>query len=74
MTNLLSRTIEDQDAPKVADKFYEQLSKGCDPHSDPPILPNLTKAAEALHLAVANLRKESNVPFRRWVPFVHYGL
>jgi hypothetical protein len=34
----------------------------------------LKQAAKALHLAVGKLRKEPNIPFRRWVPFVHYGL
>jgi hypothetical protein len=48
--------------------------KGCDANADVPILPDLTKAAEALHIAVAKLRADPSVSFRRWVPFVHYGL
>ena len=66
--------MEDADGPKIADKFYERLFKGCDPKSNPPILPDLSKSAEALHYAVAELRKEPGISFKRWVPFVHYGL
>ncbi|KAJ7813569.1 CHAT domain-containing protein, partial [Mycena leptocephala] len=66
-------TMDDRDGPKIADTFYEHLFKNCDPHSNPPVLPDLKQAAKALHLAVAKLREEPNIPFRRWVPFVHYG-
>ncbi|KAJ7897001.1 CHAT domain-containing protein, partial [Mycena leptocephala] len=66
-------TMDDRDGPKIADTFYEHLFKNCDPNSNPPILPDLKQAAKALHLAVAKLRGEPNMPFRRWVPFVHYG-
>jgi hypothetical protein len=62
------------DGPKIAEAFYEHLLKGCDANADVPILPDLTKAAEALHIAVAKLRADPSVSFRRWVPFVHYGL
>ncbi|KAJ6571256.1 CHAT domain-containing protein [Mycena capillaripes] len=67
-------TMNDLDGPKIADKFYEHLFQNYDPNSNPPVLPDLTQAAKALHLAVAKLRKEPDIPFRRWVPFVHYGL
>ncbi|KAJ6554753.1 CHAT domain-containing protein [Mycena capillaripes] len=67
-------TMNDLDGPKIGDTFYEHLFKNCDPHSNPPVLPDLTQAAKALHLAVAKLRREPNISFRRWVPFVHYGL
>ncbi|KAJ7196255.1 CHAT domain-containing protein [Mycena pura] len=67
-------TINDEDGPKIADLFYEYLFKDCDLNSSPPVLPDLTKAAEGLHLAVAKLRKEPGITFKRWVPFVHYGL
>ncbi|KAF8207927.1 CHAT domain-containing protein [Mycena galopus ATCC 62051] len=67
-------TMNDLDGPKIADTFYEYLFKNCDPYSIPPVLPDLKQAAKALHLAVAKLRKEPNISFRRWVPFVHYGL
>jgi hypothetical protein len=66
--------MDDRDGPKIADTFYEHLFKHCDPNSNPPIPPDLKQAAKALHLAVAKLREEPNIPFRRWVPFVHYGL
>ncbi|KAF8180263.1 CHAT domain-containing protein [Mycena galopus ATCC 62051] len=67
-------SIDDFDGPKVADTFYEHLFKDYDPNTIPPVLPDLTKAAEALHLAVAKLRKEPGMTFKRWVPFIHYGL
>ncbi|KAJ7210186.1 hypothetical protein GGX14DRAFT_451575 [Mycena pura] len=67
-------TINDHDGPKIADTFYECLFKDCDANSSPPILPNVTKASEALHLAIAKRRKEPGMTFARWVPFVHYGL
>ncbi|KAJ7120831.1 CHAT domain-containing protein [Mycena epipterygia] len=67
-------SIDDQDGPKVADAFYDHLFKNCDAVSNPPILPDLTKAAEALYFAVSKLRKEPGMTFKRWVPFVHYGL
>ncbi|KAJ7126293.1 CHAT domain-containing protein [Mycena epipterygia] len=67
-------SIADRDAPKIVDIFYEHLFKNFDPAAEPPILPDLTKAAEALHIAVAKLRADPNVPFSRWVPFVHYGV
>ncbi|KAJ7778945.1 CHAT domain-containing protein [Mycena metata] len=67
-------SIADVDGPKIADAFYEHLFRGTDATSNPPSPPDLTKAAEALHVAVAGLRKEPNIALGRWVPFVHYGL
>ncbi|KAJ6629569.1 CHAT domain-containing protein, partial [Mycena sp. CBHHK59/15] len=64
-------TMNDFDGPKIADTFYKHLFKNCGPDSN---LPDLTRAAQVLHLAVAKLREEPNIPFRRWVTFVHYGL
>ncbi|KAJ6566335.1 CHAT domain-containing protein [Mycena capillaripes] len=64
-------TMADLDGPNIAEKFYQNLFKGCDTDMGPP---NLMKAAESLHIAVAKLRADPNVPFSRWVPFVHYGL
>ncbi|KAJ6632551.1 hypothetical protein B0H10DRAFT_1771725 [Mycena sp. CBHHK59/15] len=66
-------TIAD-DGPKVADSLYEYLFKNCDASSDPPIIPDLTEAASALHIAVGKLREDPSVGFMRWVPFVDYGL
>jgi hypothetical protein len=68
------RTMYDLDGPKIAEMFYGHLFKDCDPNCDPPVLPDLRQAAKALHLAVLKLREEPQIPFRRWVPFVHYGL
>ncbi|KAJ6554774.1 CHAT domain-containing protein, partial [Mycena capillaripes] len=66
-------TMNDLDGPKIADTFYEHLFKNCDLSSDFPVHPDLTQAAKALHAAVGKLRGDSKIPFRRWVPFVHYG-
>ncbi|KAF7336535.1 hypothetical protein MSAN_02285600 [Mycena sanguinolenta] len=66
--------MQDFDGPKVADGFYEHLFKECAPNSTPPVLPDLRKSAEALHLAVDKLRREPGMSLHRWVPFVHYGL
>ncbi|KAJ7652740.1 hypothetical protein DFH06DRAFT_1205582 [Mycena polygramma] len=66
--------MSDADGPKIAKTFYEHLFKGCNATANPPILPDLTRAAEALHVAVAELRANPDVSFSRWVPFVHYGL
>jgi hypothetical protein len=66
--------MHDLDGPKIADTFYQHLFKNCDPNSKPPVFPDLTQAAKALSLAVAKLREEPDIPFRHWVPFVHYGL
>ncbi|KAF8179274.1 CHAT domain-containing protein [Mycena galopus ATCC 62051] len=66
--------IADEDGPRVTDAFYGHLFKACDLKSNHPALPDLTNAAEALHFAVLKLRKEPGITFKRWVPFVHYGL
>jgi hypothetical protein len=66
--------MEDRDGPKVAEAFYEHLFKDCDPIANPPVLPDLTRAAEALHLSISMLRAQRDTPFKHWVPFVHYGL
>ncbi|KAJ7148496.1 hypothetical protein C8R43DRAFT_888893, partial [Mycena crocata] len=67
-------SIKDFDGPKIADSFYRHLFRNCDASADQFRLPDLRDAAEALHLAVIKLRTEPDVPFMRWVPFVHYGL
>ncbi|KAJ6478946.1 CHAT domain-containing protein [Mycena sanguinolenta] len=65
-------TINDEDGPKVAGPFYEHLfqnSRG-DSEVQPP---NLSDAAQALQVAVDELRRQG-ASFKRWVPFAHYGL
>lgn len=61
-------SIMDNDAPRVASDVYEHLFKTSPP--DP------TQAAEALHLAVQNLRERSSgkKSFFHWVPFIHVGV
>ncbi|KAJ7621820.1 CHAT domain-containing protein, partial [Mycena rosella] len=64
-------SIMDNDAPKVAADVYEHLFKVSPP--DP------TRAAEALHLAVKNLREGQggsggSKSFFNWVPYIHLGV
>ncbi|KAJ7249039.1 CHAT domain-containing protein [Mycena rebaudengoi] len=66
--------MNDDDGPKIADTFYEYLFKDCSSGSASPRVPDLRKAAKALHLAVTALSREPGMTFERWVPFVHYGL
>ncbi|KAJ7090454.1 CHAT domain-containing protein [Mycena epipterygia] len=65
--------MQDSDGPNIVEAFYEHLFRNSDLNANPPLKPDLTGAAEALHIAVLKLRK-TNVPFKRWVPFVHYGI
>ena len=68
------RSMHDEDGPRIADSFYEVLSR--DPTSTTGvrcIYPDAARAAEALHIAVVRLR-EGGASLIRWVPFVHYGL
>ncbi|KAJ7274725.1 CHAT domain-containing protein [Mycena rebaudengoi] len=67
-------TMNDDDGPKIADKFYEYLFKDCSSDSVSLRMPDLSKAAKALHLAVTALYREPGMTFQRWVPFVHHGL
>ncbi|KAF8209683.1 CHAT domain-containing protein [Mycena galopus ATCC 62051] len=65
-------TIKDEDGPKVAGPFYEHLFQNSRRDSELQPL-NLLGAAEALRVAVDQLRRQG-VSFQRWVPFAHYGL
>ncbi|KAG9088690.1 hypothetical protein FS749_001959 [Ceratobasidium sp. UAMH 11750] len=59
-------SINDKDAPIVADKVYECLLEGGVPDSG--------KAAKALHKAVTHLRQQiGEDEFERWVPYIHLG-
>jgi hypothetical protein len=62
------RSIQDKDGPIVADKFYSHLFRNGTTKE-----PDITDAAEGLHLAVNELRKQGK-PFRSWVPFLHFGI
>ncbi|KAJ7767931.1 CHAT domain-containing protein [Mycena maculata] len=62
-------TIMDNDGPQVASNVYEHLFKTAPPDS--------SRAAEASHLAVQNLRQGSDgkrKSFLDWVPFIHVGV
>ena len=65
-----NRSIADQDGPKVADKFYEYLSRVSGGERSDGI--SIENSARALHHAVQMLRLEG-VPLQRWVPFIHLG-
>jgi CHAT domain-containing protein len=60
-------SINDNDAPLIADKVYAHILEGG--------VPDSTKAAKALHIAVQSLRdKIGEKNFVAWVPFIHMGL
>ncbi|THH16518.1 hypothetical protein EW146_g4137 [Bondarzewia mesenterica] len=65
-------SMHDMDGPKIVDEFYRYLFED-EAGAPVPPYPNTTRAARALHLAVAKLRAQ-NCAFKRWVPFVHLGL
>jgi CHAT domain-containing protein len=59
-------SIEDEDAPVVANNFYSHLLEGG--------VPDSLKSAKALHDAVGHLRaKVGEKEFARWVPYIHIG-
>jgi hypothetical protein len=74
LTVIIHRSIADVDGPLVADSFYKHLFHET-PSTDTPNLPypDTTKAAEALHIAIAKLRAKK-CSFARWVPFIHVGV
>ncbi|KAJ7202156.1 CHAT domain-containing protein [Mycena pura] len=59
-------SMQDQDGPLVAKAVYSYLFRN-------GRQPQATDAAEALYLAVKELR-ERNVSYERWVPFIHMGI
>jgi CHAT domain-containing protein len=59
-------SIEDEDAPLVAEKVYACMLEGG--------APDARRAARALHDAVGCLRDKVGVKsFARWVPYIHIG-
>lgn len=58
-------SMADSDGPKVAEKVYNTIWTNGNPE--------VTMAAEGLHLAIQELRR-SGAPLHRWVPFVHFGI
>ncbi|KAJ7817421.1 CHAT domain-containing protein, partial [Mycena leptocephala] len=59
-------SMNDSDGPTVAESVYSHLFREGQQ-------PKHTDAAEALHLAVKEL-KSRKVPYERWVPFIHMGV
>jgi hypothetical protein len=60
----------DEDGPTIADTFYKGIFQG--PDGSPALQPDTSKSAQALHVAIQQLHS-NNVPFHRWVPFIHMG-
>jgi CHAT domain-containing protein len=59
-------SIQDQDAPLVAEKFYAQLLEGG--------APDTRGAAKALHIAIGHLRAQVGIKsFMQWAPYIHIG-
>ncbi|KAG9119637.1 hypothetical protein FRC07_005261, partial [Ceratobasidium sp. 392] len=59
-------SIQDQDAPLVAERFYGHMLEG--------EVPDSRKASWALHDAVSRLRNTiGQKEFARWIPYVHVG-
>ncbi|KAJ7661702.1 CHAT domain-containing protein [Mycena rosella] len=59
-------SMNDQDGPLVSEIVYSHLFRN-------GRQPRTSDAAEALHLAVKELKKR-NVPYERWIPFIHMGV
>ncbi|KAG8787237.1 hypothetical protein FRC12_015793 [Ceratobasidium sp. 428] len=60
-------SIDDEDAPIVAEKFYEYMLSSNRPEQN--------KAAKALHYAIGYLRRAAGArSFIRWVPYIHMGI
>jgi len=64
------REMMDEDGPTIADTFYQEIFQG--PDGKPALQPDTSKSAQALHIAIKKLRS-NNIPFHRWVPFIHMG-
>ncbi|KAJ7850342.1 CHAT domain-containing protein [Mycena leptocephala] len=59
-------SMSDIDGPVVAEIVYSHLFREGQQ-------PKHTDAAEALQLAVKHL-KDTNIPYERWIPFIHIGI
>ncbi|KAJ7884679.1 CHAT domain-containing protein, partial [Mycena leptocephala] len=59
-------SMRDEDGPLVAEKFYSYLFRE-------GRTPQASDAAEALQLAVRELRKR-DASYERWIPFIHMGI
>ena len=65
--------MDDSDGPRIADSFYEVLSRDAASTTDcRRAYPDSSRAAEALHIAVGKLRK-GGASLTRWVPFILFG-
>ncbi|KAJ6586579.1 CHAT domain-containing protein [Mycena sp. CBHHK59/15] len=55
------RTMSDPDGPAIAKEFYGYIFRNTDAGLDPPVLPDLSESARALHLAVAKAAPKSSI-------------
>ncbi|KAJ7894372.1 CHAT domain-containing protein [Mycena leptocephala] len=60
-------SMNDEDGPTVAEVVYSHLFRAG------PRQPHVTETAEALQLAVKELKRRK-VPYEQWVPFIHMGI
>jgi hypothetical protein len=60
--------MADKDGPTITYSFYDHLFRKSGGN-----VPDIAQAAEALQLAVKQLR-DDGCSFKRWVPFIHLGL
>ncbi|KAJ7920258.1 CHAT domain-containing protein [Mycena leptocephala] len=58
--------MKDEDGPLVAEMVYTHMFRD-------GRQPQVSDAAEALHLAVKELRARK-MPYERWMPFIHHGV
>ena len=66
-------SIQDADAPIIVEAYYNKIINHIRMVTSPE--KGTTGAAEALHIAVGQLRQLVGVKkFERWAPFVHFGL
>ncbi|KAJ7625754.1 CHAT domain-containing protein [Roridomyces roridus] len=60
-------SMNDEDGPLVAELVYSHLVRDGKE-------PEVYDTAEALQLAVAELKARKDVPYERWIPFIHLGI
>jgi CHAT domain-containing protein len=60
-------SIRDDLAPEVTNEFYGHIMED-------EGRPDSRKAAEALHMSVQKIRKNTSVKLPDWIPFVHLGV
>jgi len=59
-------SMSDLHGPAVAEGVYKKVLEGSN-------VPDVTLAAEGLHLAIQDMRSRGT-PFERWLPYIHVGV